>query len=147
MIRLDYKTHTMIALVVISVVSWLAYLILEPPPVINSKRVLLTNEVSRGSFLTIETTWTFSRSCGFYLFREVTDAGGTIIYSDFDRRFREQQPDNVAVTRFVVVPISRFAETGPAMYQTYFAWGCNFVQEIFPMRLEKGEPLKFEILE
>lgn len=145
--RLDYKTHTMIALTVIAFVSWITYLFLEPPPAIQSRRVLLTERIERGGMLTLETTWTFSRSCGFYLFREVTDAGGTIIFSDFDRRFREQQPDNVAVTRFVIIPISSFAEVGPAVYQTHFAWGCNFIQELFPMRLEKGQPIRFEIVD
>lgn len=143
--RLDYKTHTMIALSVVAFVSWVTYLFLEPPPAIQSKHVLLTETVERGRMLTLETTWTFSRACGFYLFREVTDAGGMIIFSDFDRRFKEQQPDNVPVTRFVNIPISPFAETGRATYHTHFAWACNFIQELFPMRLEQGVPLYFEI--
>lgn len=145
--KLDYKTHTFIALAVIGTLSWVGYLFVEPPPVTSSKRILLTEEVKRGEFLTLETTWEFSRPCGYYLFREVTDSKGTIIFSGFDRRFRAQQPDNVAVIRFVVVPISPFAALGPAVYQTYFSWGCNVIQELFPMRIEKGQPIHFTIVE
>jgi hypothetical protein len=147
MMKLNIKTHLIIGMLALGLVGWVVYLIYEPEPVLESRRILLEDKVRRGESLTLETTWKFSRGCGYHLFREVTDAGGTIIFSNYDRRFAEQQPAGVAVTRFVTIPISRFSELGPAVYQTYFAWSCNFIQFTFPMRLQKGEPLKFEIVE
>jgi NAD-dependent oxidoreductase involved in siderophore biosynthesis len=116
-------------------------LVSQSPPQLSPERSLLVREVPQGGTLVIHNGYIDTDECSSVIYREVVDAGGTVIWSESEFRpaVRIRTPP-----RLRSIPIPNDAAVGKARYIAVVEWACNVVQKLWPTTIVLPE-LDFEI--
>lgn len=110
----------------------------EPPPLLFTRRVVLTKQVPPGGTLKIEVSSDVSNRCGATIFRRIVDGKGI--------SFNVGAATIANRTNYITeIPVPLGAASGESYYSANILWRCNIVQNWFPQEIQQRN-LPFKII-